>query len=30
LLMGEQVVGNIRRIERGEVPTGLVDVERGY
>jgi glyoxylate/hydroxypyruvate reductase A len=30
LLMVEQVVGNIRRIERGEVPTGLVDVERGY
>jgi glyoxylate/hydroxypyruvate reductase A len=29
-LMVEQVVDNIRRIERGEVPTGLVDVERGY
>jgi glyoxylate/hydroxypyruvate reductase A len=29
-LMVEQVVDNIRRFERGEVPVGLVDVERGY
>jgi glyoxylate/hydroxypyruvate reductase A len=29
-LMVEQVVDNIRRIERREAPTGLVDVERGY
>lgn len=25
-----QVIENIRRIERGEAPTGLVDLERGY
>jgi glyoxylate/hydroxypyruvate reductase A len=29
-LMVEQVVDNIRRIERGQAPAGLVDVERGY
>jgi glyoxylate/hydroxypyruvate reductase len=29
-LMVEQVVDNIRRIERGEAPAGMVDVERGY
>jgi glyoxylate/hydroxypyruvate reductase A len=29
-LMVEQVVDNIRRIERGEVPLGRVDVQRGY
>ena len=29
-LMIEQVVENIRRIERGEAPLGLVDVRRGY
>jgi glyoxylate/hydroxypyruvate reductase A len=29
-LMVEQVVDNIRRIERGEAPIGLVDIERGY
>jgi glyoxylate/hydroxypyruvate reductase A len=29
-LMVEQVVDNIRRIERGESPTGLVDAERRY
>lgn len=29
-LMVEQVVDNIRRIERGDAPTGLVDVQRGY
>jgi len=30
LLMVEQVVENIRRLERGEPPLGLVDVRRGY
>jgi hypothetical protein len=29
-LMVEQVVDNIRRIERKEAPLGLVDAERGY
>jgi len=29
-LMVEQVVDNIQRIERGEVPLGLVDSSRGY
>jgi glyoxylate/hydroxypyruvate reductase A len=29
-LMVEQVVDNIRRVERGEAPIGLVDIERGY
>jgi glyoxylate/hydroxypyruvate reductase A len=29
-LMVEQVVDNIRRIERKETPLGLVDPERGY
>ena len=29
-LMVAQVVENIRRIERGEAPTGLVDAARGY
>lgn len=29
-LMVEQVVDNIRRLERGETPTGLVDRKRGY
>ena len=29
-LMVEQVVDNIRRIERKEAPLGLVDIERGY
>jgi glyoxylate/hydroxypyruvate reductase A len=29
-LMVNQVVENIRRIERGETPVGLVDLERGY
>jgi len=29
-LMVEQVVDNIRSIERGDAPTGRVDVERGY
>jgi glyoxylate/hydroxypyruvate reductase A len=29
-LMIEQVVENIRRVERGEAPLGLVDVRRGY
>jgi len=29
-LMVEQVVDNIRRLERGESPTGLVDRRRGY
>jgi glyoxylate/hydroxypyruvate reductase len=29
-LMVEQVVDNIRRIERGEAPGGLIDVQRGY
>ena len=29
-LMVEQVVDNIRRIERGDTPIGLVDVARGY
>jgi glyoxylate/hydroxypyruvate reductase len=29
-LMVEQVVDNIRRIERGDAPNGLVDLERGY
>lgn len=29
-LMVEQVVDNIRRLERGETPTGLVDRRRGY
>jgi len=29
-LMVEQVVGNIRRIERKEAPLGLVDPQRGY
>jgi glyoxylate/hydroxypyruvate reductase len=29
-LMVEQVVDNIRRIERGQVPSGLVDRQRGY
>jgi len=28
--MVEQVVDNIRSIERGDAPTGRVDVERGY
>lgn len=29
-LMVEQVVDNIRRLERGETPSGLVDRRRGY
>jgi len=29
-LMVEQVVDNIRRLERGEMPLGLVDLGRGY
>ena len=29
-LMIEQVVENIRRVERGEAPLGLVDARRGY
>ena len=29
-LMVEQVVDNIRRIERGQAPLGLVDPQRGY
>lgn len=29
-LMVEQVVDNIRRLERGETPLGLVDLARGY
>jgi glyoxylate/hydroxypyruvate reductase A len=29
-LMVSQVVDNIRRIERGEAPVGLIDPERGY
>jgi glyoxylate/hydroxypyruvate reductase A len=29
-LMVEQVVDNIRRIERGQAPLGLVDAQRGY
>jgi glyoxylate/hydroxypyruvate reductase A len=29
-LMVEQVVDNLRRLERGETPAGLVDVGRGY
>jgi glyoxylate/hydroxypyruvate reductase len=29
-LMVEQVVGNIRRVGRGEAPVGLVDPARGY
>jgi glyoxylate/hydroxypyruvate reductase len=29
-LMVSQVVDNVRRIERGEAPTGLIDLTRGY
>ena len=29
-LMVEQVVDNIRRLQRGDTPTGLVDRRRGY
>lgn len=29
-LMVSQVVDNVRRIERGEAPTGLIDLARGY
>jgi glyoxylate/hydroxypyruvate reductase A len=27
---GAQIIGNVRRIERGEAPEGLVSRERGY
>jgi glyoxylate/hydroxypyruvate reductase A len=29
-MMVEQVIANIRRIERGQAPLGLVDPEEGY